>query len=285
MQDLSSPTRDGTQAPCSGRAALTTGPRRKSLVTALLRWPKEQVTTTPKSKHEPSASWEPQARLISSQRLLRPLLQSWAGTHGAAAAASPGGGPGARRCSPPLGGWGGGRRCSPAHDRRDPSPCKSAQGSPQGRQARGPGAVNVPSQATGPWQGMTLQRLCRDRTWLPHAGVTTRVLSGGTQSEEPGQKEGSRSQGRITQAGCEGAPASREDVRPPSAFKPLGYGPWLQPPRETHTDVNQKVKCFCEFYQVQRKITHRGFAVFVSSLDSLCQVLTTRCSSFILTFA
>ena len=168
---------------------------------------------------------------------------------------------------------------------RDPSPCKSAQGSPQGRQARGPGAVNVPSQATGPWQGMTLQRLCRDRTWLPHAGVTTRVLSGGTQSEEPGQKEGSRSQGRITQAGCEGAPASREDVRPPSAFKPLGYGPWLQPPRETHTDVNQKVKCFCEFYQVQRKITHRGFAVFVSSLDSLCQVLTTRCSSFILTFA
>ena len=139
MPDLSSPSGMDPGPLQWESTVLTTGPPRRPLVTALLRWPEERVTSTPKSKHEPSAGWEPQARLISSQGLLRSLLQCWAGTHGAAAAASPGRGRGARRCSP-------------AHDRRDPSPCKSAQGSPQGHQARGPGAVNVPSQATGPWQ-------------------------------------------------------------------------------------------------------------------------------------
>lgn len=148
----------------------------------------------------------------------------------------------------------GGEMLLPSPRQERPQPLQECPGQSTRTPGQRPQGCERPLTGNRALAGVvTLTRLCGERTWLPHAGVTTRVLSGGTQSEEPGQKEGSRSQGRMTRAWCEGAPASREDVRPPSAFKPLGYGPLLQPPRETHTGVNQEVKCFCEFHQIQRK--------------------------------
>lgn len=167
-------------------------------------WPKEQVTTTPKSKHERSASREHQARLISSQGLLRPLLQRWAGMHEAAAAASPwgrGAGRGARQLLP-----------RPRQER--PQFLQEWPGQSTRTPGQRPWSCERPRTGNRALAGvMPLKCLCRERAQVPHAGVTMRVLSGGTQSEEPGQKEGSRRQGRMAWAGCKGVPASREDGR------------------------------------------------------------------------
>lgn len=160
---------------------LAPGPPRKALLPALLGRPEEWVTTTSKSKHERSASQNPEPGSSPPRDHCDLFSSAGRGRHEAGAAA------------PPR--WG----------------CETLP--PSQRQERPQSLQEWPGQTTGtpgqrPWSCerhltddralagvMTLKRLPGERTRVPHAGVTTGVLLGGTQSEEPGQKEGSRSQG------------------------------------------------------------------------------------------
>ena len=166
---------------------LTPGPPRKALLTALLGRPEERVTATPKSKHERSASRNPEPGSSPPREHCGLSSSAGRGHHEAGAAAPP-------RC---------GVRWLP------PSP---RQERPQSLQERPGQSTGTPGQRPWSCEGhltddralagvMPLKRLPGERTRVPHTGVTTGVLLGGTQSEEPDRKKEAGARARWRRLG------------------------------------------------------------------------------------